>query len=54
MEKNDMSDKKHIVQHGWQPEKRGYQPQPSNKPQSGYQPTTSESKPVPQPPPKKP
>jgi hypothetical protein len=48
-----MSDKKHIGQDGLQPEKRGYQPQPSSNPQTGYQPTTSESKPVP-PPPKKP
>jgi hypothetical protein len=50
-----MTDKKHIAQDGWQPVTKGYQPQPSQppKPAAGYQPTTSESKPV-TPPPKKP
>ena len=52
-----MTDKKRIDE-GYQPLQKGYQPSPKpvpagDKVQGGYQPTTSEAKPV-KPPPKKP
>jgi hypothetical protein len=57
-----MSDKKRVpVTEGWQPVQKGYQPSSSptqapagDKVQGGYQPTTSEAKPTPVAPPKKP
>ncbi len=54
-----MTDKKRIDE-GYQPLQKGYQPKPKPKPApardkvlGGYQPTTSEAKPI-KPPPKKP
>jgi hypothetical protein len=54
-----MTEKKPLNE-GHQPEKRGYQPTSTppapdvGKVQGGYQPPTSEAKPKPDPPPKKP
>lgn len=57
-----MSEKKRVpATEGWQPVEKGYQPSSSPMPapagdkvQGGYQPTTSEAKPAPVAPPKKP
>lgn len=49
-----MSDKKQTLNEGYQPHKKGYQPNPGQV-SGGYQPATGEQKPsIPQPPPKKP
>lgn len=57
-----MSEKKQVpTTDGWQPVQKGYQPSSNQQPIStgdkvkgGYQPTTSEAKPAPVAPPKKP
>lgn len=57
-----MSEKKRVpATEGWQPVQKGYQPSSGAMPapagdkvQGGYQPTTSEAKPAPVAPPKKP
>lgn len=54
-----MLDKKRVpATEGWQPVQKGYQPSKpvpaGDKVQGGYQPTTSEAKPAPAAPPKKP